>query len=367
MRMKKRYRRLLSLLLSFVMVLQMIPMNVFAVERAGSGSCGSAVTWRLEGDVLYIEGEGEMYDFLDPYSSDDDPNDHITHVPWSGNYVSKIVIGEGITYIGNLAFYEMYNVVEVELPSTLKGIGSHAFSYMRNLKEAILPEGLTSMGIYAFSACDSLYTVYIPSTLKVIPRSAFWECTSLTDLTISEGVEEIGEGAFDGCSGIGAEGDGISDIGTMFDGPGLQYVEIPGSVKTIGGGAFASCTMLREVVLHEGIEHIGFSAFNNCNSLYDITLPASLKTMGEYVFDHLGGNLDFKLEEQGIPVTRLQNVYILSRELSLKATEDYDTDMAWFNEGRPFAIFHVYEDSVAAREIEEYNAGITDEYTPKLY
>ena len=368
MRTKKRCTKLISLLLSCIMVLQMLPVQVFAAEEVTSGNCGDAVTWRLDGDVLYIEGEGEMYDFLSQWDTDDNPEDKITLPPWIGKSVTKIVVDEGVTYIGNKAFYEMYNVVEVELPSTLEGIGMHAFAYMEKLEEVILPEGLRTMGERAFQVCHSMETLYIPSTLTVIPNNAFWECTSLTDLTISEGVEEIGEGAFNGCTGLGYESEN-GDLNNLFDGPGLQYVEIPGSVKTIGGGAFASCTMLREVVLHEGIEHIGFAAFNNCNSLYDITLPASLKTMGDGVFDHLGGNLDYKLEEQGIPVTRLQNVYILSRELSLYAPVEFeeDTPMTWFYDYRPFAIFHVYEDSVAAREIEEYNAGITDEYTPKLY
>ena len=352
MQKKSRINRILSLILCCIMVIQMLPLNVFAVET--SDICGRGVSWRLDGDVLYIEGEGETYDFLNQWDTDDDPEDTITLPPWIGKSVTKIVVGEGVTYIGNKAFYEMNNVVEVELPSTLKGIGNYAFAYMEKLEEVILPEGLTTMGESAFQVCHSMETLYIPSTLKVIPYNAFWECTSLTDLTISEGVEEIGEGAFNGCTGLGYESEN-GDLNNLFDRPGLQYVEIPGSVKTIGSGAFASCTMLREVVLHEGIERIGGGAFQNCNSLYDVTLPASLKTMGEWVFTHMGGSLDFKLQEQGIPTTNLQNVYILSRVLSLKATEDYDTDAAWFNESNTFTMFHVYEDSVAASELEQYN------------
>ena len=365
MRINKRYTKLISLLLSCIMVLQLLPLSVFAVEPTG-GICGGSVTWRLDGDVLYIEGEGEMYDFLNPYDGDDNPDDNITYAPWSSAYLSKIVIGEGITYIGEFAFYEEFTVVEVQLPSTLEGIGMYAFAYMESLEKAILPEGLTTMGEGAFQVCRSLTTVSIPSTLKVIPYSAFWHCKSLTDLTISEGVEEIGMGAFDGCSGLDAESDGGDSLSTKFDGPGLKRVEIPGSVKTIGDGAFVSCTMLHELILHEGIEHIGSGAFQNCDRIYDITLPASLKTMGEWVFTRLGGYVDYELESMGIPVTRLQNVYILSRELSLKATTDYGSEMMWFDDWKPFAVFHVYEGSVAAQEIAEYNEGITDEYTSAL-
>ncbi|MBE5970959.1 MAG: hypothetical protein E7246_00360 [Lachnoclostridium sp.] len=357
MKMKLRFKRMLCLLLSVVMVLQQLPMPAFAAV-ATEGSCGSGLSWKISGDVLYIEGEGEMYDFLGPYELDENGNDLPNHVPWGDHHLSKIVVGEGVTYIGNNAFYEMYDVVEVELPSTLKGIGYYAFSYMEKLEIVNLPEGLETMGHSAFSVCLSLDNLTIPSTLKVIPESAFWSCKSLTNLTISYGVEEIGEGAFDSCSGLDAESDGGNDLSTKFEGKGLKCVEIPGSVKKIGYGAFAACTMLHEVILHEGIERIEGGAFNMCDRLYDITLPSTIKTMGENVFSHLGGYVDYELESMGIPVTKQQNVYVLSRELSLSATEEYETDGAWFDNTRPFARFHIYEDSVIAGEIEEYNAEV---------
>ena len=171
---QKRTSRLISFLLSCIMVLQMIPFQVFAAEDVTSGICGGGVTWHLDGDVLYIEGEGEMYDFLSQWDTDDNPEDNITLPPWIGKSVTKIVVGEGVTYIGNKAFYEMSDVVEVVLPSTLKGIGYYAFSYMSKLEIVNLPEGLETMGHSAFSACAALENITIPSTLKVIPDNAFW-------------------------------------------------------------------------------------------------------------------------------------------------------------------------------------------------
>ena len=111
MRINKRCTKLISLLLSCIMVMQMLPLSVFAVE-ASDGICGGSVTWHLDGDVLYIEGEGKMYDFLNPNDGDDNPDDNITYAPWSSAYLSKIVIGEGVTYIGNHAFYEKDKLTE---------------------------------------------------------------------------------------------------------------------------------------------------------------------------------------------------------------------------------------------------------------
>ena len=98
----KTCNRLICLLLSCIMVIQIMPLSVFAAES--SGICGGGVTWHLDGDVLHIEGEGKMYDFLNPNDLDDNPDDNITHAPWSDAYLSKIVIDEGITYVGEFAF-----------------------------------------------------------------------------------------------------------------------------------------------------------------------------------------------------------------------------------------------------------------------
>ena len=62
MKKKQNRNRLLSLVLSMVMVLQMLPVSVFAADET-SGTCGPNLTWRIDGDTLFIEGEGAMYDY----------------------------------------------------------------------------------------------------------------------------------------------------------------------------------------------------------------------------------------------------------------------------------------------------------------
>lgn len=45
------------------MVMQLLPLSVFAATDETSGECGKNLTWRIEDDMLYIEGEGAMYDY----------------------------------------------------------------------------------------------------------------------------------------------------------------------------------------------------------------------------------------------------------------------------------------------------------------
>lgn len=64
----------------------------------------------------------------------------------------------------------------------------------------------------------------------------------------------------------------------------IREIAIPGSVRSIGFGAFSGCLFLQNVHLNEGLEEIGICAFNNCPSLKEITLPVSLTLLGDGVF-----------------------------------------------------------------------------------
>ena len=71
---------------------------------------------------------------------------------------------------------------------------------------------------------------------------------------IPEGTEEIGLGAFNG-------------IGICNN---LRSVRIPGSVKTIGDGAFASCGKLTDIIIPGSVEQMGDDVFKECRSLHRI-------------------------------------------------------------------------------------------------
>ncbi|MBO5354586.1 MAG: leucine-rich repeat domain-containing protein [Clostridia bacterium] len=55
-------------------------------------------------------------------------------------------------------------------------------------------------------------------------------------------------------------------------------------VKAIGKDAFKDMTMIRTLILCEGIENLGSNAFYNCNSLETIVMPKKLTYIGDYAF-----------------------------------------------------------------------------------
>ena len=70
------------------------------------------------------------------------------------------------------------------------------------LTEAIIPDGVTSIGDYAFYNCSSLTSITIPDSVTSIGTYAFFKCKSLTEITIPDGVTSIGEETFGGCSSL---------------------------------------------------------------------------------------------------------------------------------------------------------------------
>jgi hypothetical protein len=91
------------------------------VSIDGTGPCGDDLVWTCYGNhILDIgriaRGEGMMYDY-----TIDSP------APWNAYGFQYITIGEGVSYIGNYAFTDMFNVNSIDISSDVESIGSNAF------------------------------------------------------------------------------------------------------------------------------------------------------------------------------------------------------------------------------------------------
>lgn len=149
-----------------------------------SGKCGTIsnseindnLAWSLdlETGVLRIAGSGQMGNF----NSGTIP----VAVPWA-NYTSDIcsvIIGEGITSIGNYAFVNCENLTNVSIPEGIESIGASAFTRCLSLESIDLPDGLTSIGTLAFSNCPLLTVISIPGSIQSIGGTIFQYCYALT-------------------------------------------------------------------------------------------------------------------------------------------------------------------------------------------
>lgn len=63
----------------------------------------------------------------------------------------------------------------------------------------------------------------------------------------------------------------------------LNFIDIPGNIKTIGYGCFIGCYELTEIILNEGLEKIESQALDG-TSIEEIKLPKSIKKVEEDAF-----------------------------------------------------------------------------------
>ena len=189
-------KKIIAFLLAFVLILSVIPFPAMAATL-GQGNCGDNLTWKLsDTGTLTISGTGAMYD----YNSSD--------APWkikTTGKIKKVVVKEGVTSIGDNAFWAC-----------------------SNLKSVALPDSVTSIGWSAFSNCP-IQEITLPANLKTIEARAF-ETTNLSSIKIPSKVKTIGMMAFSGTK--------------------PETVAVPASVTVLAGGdytAFYHIETLKEI------------------------------------------------------------------------------------------------------------------------
>ena len=248
---RKRIVPLLGLLLLLLVLLPASPASAATVD---SGACGDKLTWTLDDSgKLTISGTGAM----------------ANSPTWNNNKdkIKSVVIGSGVTSIGNYAFRSCTKMTSVTIGSGVVTIGEYAFENCDELQSVKIPDSVTSIGFKAFNACDYLASVTIGNGVVTIGNDCFRDCDRLSVLSIGSKVKTIGNYAFCDCDA-------------------LTSVTIPDSVESIGSDAFDSCDKLQTVKIGSGVKTIGNYAFRTCVSLTNLTIGSSVQTIGEYAFEN---------------------------------------------------------------------------------
>lgn len=158
---------------------------------------------------------------------------------------------------GNLFYFEYPGSIKitdatssisgaVEIPSHINGkpvteIGSFAFMSDVEITSVTLPQTITIIRRAAFNSCRKLGTVNLPGSLTIIEQDAFQSC-NLKNITIPGSVYSIGIGAFSSNP--------------------LRRVDIMNGVGIIRGSAFLN-TGISKVIFPPSVFQIENHAFNN--------------------------------------------------------------------------------------------------------
>ena len=110
----------------------------------------AAQGWALQDGTLIITVQGAMQDYTSARET-----------PWFSNRadIRKIVVQNGVTSIGDYAFYGCENVTSVTLPGTVTQIGKLAFYGCKGLTSLELPESVAVVKDYAFAKASGLKTI----------------------------------------------------------------------------------------------------------------------------------------------------------------------------------------------------------------
>ena len=106
------------------------------------------------------------------------------------NPAYRSIDGNLYTKDGSKLLYSIPHGDTVTVREGVKHIESLAFSQSK-VKTVILPEGVTEIGEMAFYNCHSLETVKFPESLQKIEKLAFYNCTALKSAVLPKNLGSL--------------------------------------------------------------------------------------------------------------------------------------------------------------------------------
>ena len=214
--------------------------NGFTFVEVDSVNPNISYSYDPETMTLSLTGQGDM-------------NDYEWTPPWRiTNKIETINVGKGITSLCSDAFdaglfdppengnYGTQYTEHVNLPDSLRKIGSGAFSWNFSLTNIELPENLTEIDNAAFIECINLKSLEIPDGVTTIHGRLCYGCKAFESVKLGKNTEMIEDSAFEGTS--------------------LKHIDIPNTVTSIGQNVFYNCK-LTSVTVPKSVVFIDNYAF----------------------------------------------------------------------------------------------------------
>lgn len=308
-------KRLLSLFLTFSMLLTFFPVSTVTVFASGSPMAYTDGSYQF---ILNADNTATITKYTG--------NEHRITIPAQ---VAQGTQTYPVSKIGDRVFCNYkYVLTSVQIPDTVTEIGSNAFYNCTSLKSVTIqdnkPSCVKKIGRQAFMFCSVLSDIPILDSVTEIGSEAFHQCEKLDTVTIPEGVTSVADGMFSYCYSLHTVTlpDSVTAIEERaFTGTALTQIHIPANVAQIGTDAFSECFALSAItsdsesypaidnVLYEkaangdyalirypsqradpafkipnGVARIETHAFAGCARLERIAIPSSVTKISEYAF-----------------------------------------------------------------------------------
>lgn len=214
----------------------------------------------------------------------------IAEEAFAGNEtLQSVYIPDSVTSIGDHAFYNCFNLVEVEGAASAIYVGQEilegtqwqascetdlavlsgriAVDVIYENASVVIPDGVEVLADCLFLENETVVQVEMPKSVLYVGNSCFACCTALADVHLSSGLRQIRDSAFYECTA-------------------LELAEFPNTLISIGNQAFYGCTAIDSISFSNGLRTIGDSAFESCTALRLLVLPLSLTSIGNSAFSN---------------------------------------------------------------------------------
>ena len=278
-----------------------------SAQIVDNGQCGPTAYYYYDSDgTLVIYGSGAI-----DYG--------VTFAPWY-NYsykITKIIIGDRITNLGEWAFVGCTNAKELTMPITLNAVfsdklpafaGCHSFekitfipgsgygfnyaayggsnNWYQNtpwylsracLKEIVFEDGIKRIGSDAFRELN-ITQVVLPDSVISLGNHCFFNCEKLTDLTLPISLNSYGNEkypAFQGCMAV------QNVTFTRGNGVPFDYSDFWGEKNNKLAPWNMNPNVLKNIVISDDITSLGCCMFYGCN-IKELTMPISAGEIHPY-------------------------------------------------------------------------------------
>ncbi|MCR5361124.1 MAG: leucine-rich repeat domain-containing protein [Bacteroidales bacterium] len=259
-----------------------------------------------------------------------------SYVEFGIGKLTSVMMPDGVTEIGDSAFWRSKNLVKINLPSGLKTIGDGAFYGCENLPSITIPEGVEGIGKNAFYSVNEItyngnvvgrpwgakvayledgdftyfdaemtqlafYTgnggdVIIPTVVAAVSDGAFANGSKLTSVTTESDADFSKALLYFTKDDIRYQVQNKMEVAVAtnaYSGDVALHEEVTAgntfAVTSIGDTAFYKCTELTSILIPNSVTRIGKSAFYECSGLTVIDIPNSVTTIGKSAFNKCTG------------------------------------------------------------------------------